>query len=80
MERGPGVTTLRIEEKLGLHGSPTCALGFDHAPATLIGEEGRGLPQLFTMIRHMRLMVACLAVNDAIKVVLIRRLNPAAAP
>ncbi|MDF0602545.1 acyl-CoA dehydrogenase family protein [Psychromarinibacter sp. C21-152] len=58
VERGAGVTCTRIEEKLGLHGSPTCALQFDGAPARLIGEEGRGLPQLFTMIRHMRLTVA----------------------
>lgn len=58
VERGEGVTCARIEEKLGLHGSPTCALQFDNAPARLIGEEGRGLPQLFTMIRHMRLTVA----------------------
>jgi alkylation response protein AidB-like acyl-CoA dehydrogenase len=65
VEAGPGVTTLRIEEKLGLHGSPTCALGFDDAPAVLVGEEGRGLPQLFTMIRHMRLMVACQGLGTA---------------
>ncbi|WP_373353612.1 acyl-CoA dehydrogenase family protein [Pseudoroseicyclus sp. CXY001] len=51
----PGVTLLRIEEKLGLHGSPTCALAFDGAEARLIGEEGRGLPQLFAMIELMRL-------------------------
>jgi alkylation response protein AidB-like acyl-CoA dehydrogenase len=65
VERGPGVTTHRIEEKLGLHGSPTCALGFQDAPATLIGKEGRGLSQLFTMIRHMRLMVACQGLGTA---------------
>jgi len=65
VESGPGVRTLRIEEKMGLHGSPTCALEFDDAPATLIGEEGRGLPQLFTMIRHMRLMVACQGLGTA---------------
>ncbi len=57
VESGPGVACTRIEEKLGLHGSPTCALQFDGARAHLLGEEGRGLPQLFTMIRHMRLSV-----------------------
>ncbi|MGZ9810114.1 acyl-CoA dehydrogenase family protein [Pseudoroseicyclus sp. H15] len=50
-----GVSLMRIEEKLGLHGSPTCALAFDGAEAELIGEEGRGLPQLFAMIERMRL-------------------------
>jgi 3-(methylthio)propanoyl-CoA dehydrogenase len=49
------ITVRRIEEKMGLHLSPTCALGFEDAHATLIGEEGRGLPQLFVMIANMRL-------------------------
>ncbi|MEQ9814905.1 MAG: acyl-CoA dehydrogenase family protein [Azospirillaceae bacterium] len=66
VERGPGVTTQRIEEKLGLHGSPTCALAFADAPAMLIGKEGRGLAQLFTMIRHMRLTVACQGLGVAL--------------
>ncbi len=48
----------RLEEKLGLHGSPTCAMGFEGARAILIGTEGRGLAQLFTMIATMRLMVS----------------------
>ncbi len=49
------ITIRRIEEKMGLHLSPTCALGFEGAEATLIGEEGRGLQQLFVMITNMRL-------------------------
>lgn len=67
VERGPGVTCERIEEKMGLHGSPTCALRFEDAPARLIGEEGRGLPQMFSMIRHMRLSVACQGLGGALK-------------
>ncbi len=59
--RGDGtpnfVAVTRIEEKLGLHGSPTCALQFDGAEAVLLGEEGRGLAQLFAMIAPMRLLV-----------------------
>lgn len=50
-----GVVVRRIEEKLGLHASPTCALGFEAARAVLLGEEGRGLQQLFVMIAGMRL-------------------------
>ncbi len=53
-QRNP-ITVRRIEEKLGLHLSPTCALGFEDAHATLIGEEGKGLQQLFVMIVNMRL-------------------------
>ena len=51
------VIVRRIEEKLGLHGSPTCALGFEGARGQLIGTRGRGLAQLFTMIIGMRLSV-----------------------
>ncbi|KAA9007853.1 acyl-CoA dehydrogenase family protein [Histidinibacterium aquaticum] len=51
------ITVGRIEEKLGLHGSPTCTLAFAGAPAALIGEEGWGVPLLFHMIERMRLQV-----------------------
>ncbi|MFV0244220.1 MAG: acyl-CoA dehydrogenase family protein [Qingshengfaniella sp.] len=54
-----GVSVVRIEEKLGMHGSPTCAMAFEDAEAHLIGEENRGLPQLFTMIELMRLQTGC---------------------
>jgi alkylation response protein AidB-like acyl-CoA dehydrogenase len=53
-----GVVARRLEEKLGLHGSPTCAMGFEDARGVLIGTPGRGLAQLFTMIATMRLMVS----------------------
>jgi alkylation response protein AidB-like acyl-CoA dehydrogenase len=51
------VTVRRLEEKLGLHASPTCALGFEGAVGHLLGAVGRGLSQLFTMIEAMRLFV-----------------------
>ena len=53
-----GVSTTRIEEKLGLHASPTCSLSFEDAIGFPIGPEGRGLPTLFAMIVSMRLGVA----------------------
>lgn len=43
VERGPRVKVRRLEHKLGIHGSPTCELYFDDAPAKLIGERQRGL-------------------------------------
>ena len=55
--RRNAVVVRRIEEKLGLHASPTCALGFERAQARLIGVEGRGVAQLFRMIVSMRLQV-----------------------
>jgi len=51
------VAVRRIEEKLGLHGSPTCVIGLEGAQGWLIGDEGRGLAQLFVMIVNMRLCV-----------------------
>lgn len=54
-----GVFAERIEEKLGLHGSPTCVMRFDDAEAVLIGQPNKGLPQLFAMIERMRLLTGC---------------------
>lgn len=42
-ERGPRIRVRHLEEKLGIHGSPTCELVFQNAPARLIGERQRGL-------------------------------------
>ncbi len=42
-ERGPTVRVRRLENKLGIHGSPTCELYFNHTPCQLIGERQRGL-------------------------------------
>lgn len=60
-----GVFVRRIEEKLGLHGSPTCVMGFEGARAELIGTLNRGLPQLFVMIQNMRTLVAIEGVGIA---------------
>ena len=62
-----GVSVSRIEEKMGLHGSPTCALGFENARGYLLGEAGRGLPQLFAMIEQMRLLTACQGLGVAVR-------------
>jgi len=43
VERGPRVRVRHLEHKLGIHGSPTCELVYDDAPAYLIGERQRGL-------------------------------------
>ena len=48
----------RIEEKMGLHGSPTCVLRFDAAAAWLVGEPGKGLNAMFVMMNAARLHVA----------------------
>ncbi|HYD77953.1 acyl-CoA dehydrogenase family protein [Ramlibacter sp.] len=48
----------RIEEKMGLHGSPTCVLRFEDATAWRVGEPGRGLSAMFVMMNAARLHVA----------------------
>lgn len=40
---GPTVSVRRIEDKLGIKGSPTCELFFDNTPCEIIGERQRGL-------------------------------------
>ncbi len=40
---GPTVHIRRLEDKLGIHGSPTCEIFFDNTPCELIGERQRGL-------------------------------------
>ncbi len=42
-DRGPTVHIRRLEDKLGIHGSPTCEIFFDNTPCRLIGERQRGL-------------------------------------
>ena len=42
-DRGPTVHIRRLEDKLGIHGSPTCEIFFDNTPCELIGERQRGL-------------------------------------
>jgi 3-(methylthio)propanoyl-CoA dehydrogenase len=59
------VTVTRIEEKMGLHASPTCQLAFDGAKAELVGEAGAGLKAMFTMMNHARLDVALQGVAHA---------------
>ena len=57
------IAVRRIEHKLGLHGSPTCGLGFEGATGWLLGEPGRGLAQLFVMIANMRLAVGAMGLG-----------------
>ncbi|MHC5305780.1 acyl-CoA dehydrogenase family protein [Bartonella sp. LJL80] len=57
-QSGNGVVIQRVEEKMGLHGSPTCSIAFDKSEAVLLGQAGRGLAQMFVMIANMRLSVA----------------------
>ncbi|NVK32816.1 MAG: acyl-CoA dehydrogenase family protein [Gammaproteobacteria bacterium] len=59
------VNVARIEEKMGLHGSPTCQMVFEDAEATLVGEPGQGLMAMFTMMNHARIDVSLQGVAHA---------------
>jgi alkylation response protein AidB-like acyl-CoA dehydrogenase len=63
---GPnGVRTVGIEHKMGLHGSPTCALAFEGATGWLVGAPHRGMAAMFTMMNAARLSVAMQGVGLA---------------
>jgi acyl-CoA dehydrogenase len=58
-----------VEHKLGIHGSPTCVMNFgetDGAIGYLVGEENRGMANMFTMMNQARLEVGMqgLAISD----------------
>ena len=42
-ESGSTVHIRRLEDKFGIHGSPTCEIFFDNTPCEIIGERQRGL-------------------------------------
>ncbi len=42
-DRGTTVHIRRLEDKLGIHGSPTCEIFFDNTPCEIIGDRQRGL-------------------------------------
>jgi 3-(methylthio)propanoyl-CoA dehydrogenase len=48
---------LRLEEKLGIHASPTCVMEFDAAYGELVGEEHGGIRAMFTMMNAARLSI-----------------------
>src|SRR5579863_4103978 len=51
---------LRLEEKLGIHASPTCVMSYGDEGGAIgwrIGEENRGLECMFTMMNSERLLV-----------------------
>jgi 3-(methylthio)propanoyl-CoA dehydrogenase len=64
-EQGSAVSVRRIEHKMGLHGSPTCALGFEGAEGVMLGTEGRGLSQMFVMITQMRIATGVMGLGIA---------------
>lgn len=46
-----------LEAKMGIHGASTCSIQFDGATGYLVGEPGRGLATMFTIMNRARLAV-----------------------
>ena len=54
------IRCLKLEDKLGIHASPTCVLSYGEtggAIGTLVGEENRGLEYMFLMMNGARLNI-----------------------
>lgn len=59
------VRVSRVEHKLGIHGSPTCVVEFDHAEAFLLGQAGQGFRAMLDLMNNARLGVAGQALGVA---------------
>ncbi|MGD9967105.1 MAG: acyl-CoA dehydrogenase [Hyphomonadaceae bacterium] len=59
------VRCIGVEEKMGIHASPTCTMAYEGATGWLIGEENRGLAAMFTMMNAARLNVGMEGVGVA---------------
>ena len=65
-ERESHMQIRRIEHKLGIHGSPTCEIQFNDAPAELLGQRKMGLVKYtMSLMNGARLAVAAQAVGIA---------------
>ena len=58
-----GVSCSGIEEKMGLHGSPTCVMNFDNSVGWLIGEENAGMKLMFEMMNRERLATGMMGIG-----------------
>ena len=52
-----GMSVGALEHKMGIHAQPTCVMNYDGATGWLVGEPGRGLNAMFTMMNAERLFV-----------------------
>jgi alkylation response protein AidB-like acyl-CoA dehydrogenase len=59
------VRVSRLETKLGIHGSPTCAVEYDGATGWLVGEAGAGFRAMLDLMNNARLGVAAQGIGIA---------------
>ena len=62
-----GVQCAGLEHKMGIHGNATCVMAYENAKGWLIGEEGRGMNNMFVVMNEARLGTGLqgLAIGDA---------------
>jgi alkylation response protein AidB-like acyl-CoA dehydrogenase len=60
-----GVRISKVEEKIGLHGSPTCVVDFERAEAFVLGTRGDGFRAMLDLMNNARLGVAAQATGIA---------------
>ncbi len=65
-EKCPELVVRRIENKLGIHGSPTCELQFNGVPAVLVGKRRLGLIRyVMSLMNGARVAVAAQGIGIA---------------
>ncbi len=65
-EGDDSVTVRRIEDKMGIHGSPTCELQFNNTAAKLVGRRKRGLSKyVMSLMNGARLGIAAQGIGIA---------------
>jgi alkylation response protein AidB-like acyl-CoA dehydrogenase len=58
-EKCPEIFIRRIEDKMGIHGSPTCEMQFNNAKAQLVGRRRRGLTKyVMSLMNGARIGIA----------------------
>ncbi|MAJ58496.1 MAG: hypothetical protein CBC48_00200 [bacterium TMED88] len=63
--RRNAVSVTRLEEKLGIHGSPTAAVSFEEAQGFRIGQKGAGFKAMLSLMNNARLGVAAQGIGIA---------------
>ena len=60
-----GVSCSGVEEKMGLHASPTCVLNFDDSVGWLVGDLHTGMALMFEMMNRERLATGMMGLGIA---------------
>ena len=60
-----GIRVARLEQKLGIHGSPTCEIVFENAVGFRLGAKGQGFRAMLDLMNNARLGVAAQGIGIA---------------